>query len=498
MSASRHFAPRHWPDAVPALNPAAKAIPSSCVQAIKDLLGPQAYLESGQDRAPFEVDFRGIHRGQTPLVALPGSTEQVARLVRYCAQQQIGIVPQGGNTSYCGGATPRAGNTEIVLSLRRMHRIRSLDALNDSMTADAGCVLDTLQQAAASAGRLLPMSLGSEGSCTLGGVISTNAGGTAVLRYGVMRELVLGLEVVLPDGRVLDQLRALRKDNTGYDVKQLFIGAEGTLGIVTAACVKLFPRPAGTATAMIALASPAAALALLAELKDRLGTAVTTFEIMPRIAVEFVCRHIEGTRDPFGAAHPWYVLAEISLPQADSDLAGRFESALADTIAGGRAIDAVSATSDAQREAFWRLRETIPEAQRHEGAGLKHDISVEPQRLPQFIEEGGALLARIIPDARLVAYGHLGDGNLHFNLTVGGAGDALPAASGQVQRAVHDLVAAYGGSISAEHGIGQLKVAELQRYEDPVALALMHSIKRVIDPLGIMNPGKVLDPGQAR
>jgi len=478
------------------LNPAEKAIAPSSLQSIRDLLGPQGYLESAQDRAPFEVDFRGIHRGRTPLVALPQSTSQVAQLVRFCAQQEIGIVPQGGNTSYCGGATPRSGNNEIVVSLRRMNRIRSVDALNDSMTAEAGCVLETLQQVAAAADRLLPMSLGSEGSCTLGGVVSTNAGGTAVLRYGMMRDLVLGLEVVLPDGRVLDQLRALRKDNTGYDVKQLFIGAEGTLGIVTAACLKLFPKPARLATAMVALSSPAAALDLLAGLKSALGAAVTTFEIIPRIALEFVCRHIEGSRDPFSHPHPWYVLAEISLQQPDSDLADRFERLLADAIAAGRAADAVTATSEAQRRGLWRLREAIPEAQRHEGAGLKHDISIEPQRLPVFIDEGSALIARIVPGARLVAYGHLGDGNLHFNLSPAGRnGDALLAAADKVRRAVHDLVAASGGSISAEHGIGQLKIAELRRYEDPVALALMHGIKDVIDPLGIMNPGKVLAPG---
>jgi FAD/FMN-containing dehydrogenase len=473
------------------------SIPSACLQAIKELLGPQGYLESEGDRAPFEVDFRGIHRGRTPLVALPQSTAQLSQLVRYCAGHRIGMVPQGGNTSYCGGATPRAGNNEIVVSLRRMNRIRAVDALNDSMTAEAGCVLETLQEAAAAANRLLPMSLGSEGSCTLGGIISTNAGGTAVLRYGMMRELVLGLEVVLPDGSVLDQLRGLRKDNTGYDVKQLFIGAEGTLGIVTAACVKLFPRPAAMATAMIAIASPQAALDLLAALKNGLGAALTTFEIMPRIAVEFVCRHVPGTRDPFGTPHPWYLLAEVSLPQADTGLAGLFESVVADAIAQGHAIDAVTATSESQHAALWRLRETIPEAQRQEGAGVKHDISIEPQRLPQFIDEGRALVARIVPGARLVAYGHLGDGNLHFNLSPAGAADqTLAAAADQVQRAVHDLVSRFGGSFSAEHGIGQLKVAELERYEDPVALALMRGIKTVIDPHGIMNAGKVLGPAR--
>lgn len=481
---------------MPVMDRAANSIPSSSLQAIKQLLGPQGFLESAADRAPFEVDFRGIHRGQTPLVALPQSTAQVAELVRYCAGAGIGIVPQGGNTGYCGGATPRAGNSEVVLSLRRLNRIRSVDALNDSMTAEAGCVLATLQDAATASARLLPMSLGSEGSCTLGGIISTNAGGTMVLRYGMMRDLVLGLEVVLPDGRVLDQLRGLRKDNTGYDVKQLFIGAEGTLGVVTAASVRLFPRPAGIATAMVALASPAAALELLGDLKSRLGDAITTFELIPRIALEFVCRHITGARDPFGQSHPWYVLVEIALQQADSDLIGRFESALAGAIEQGRADDAVTASSEAQREALWRLREAIPEAQRHEGAGLKHDISVEPRRLAQFVEEGRALLARLAPKARLVAYGHLGDGNLHFNLSPAAGGDdgALVAAGDSIRRAVHDLVAEHHGSVSAEHGIGQLKVAELQRYEHPVALALMHSIKKAIDPLGIMNPGKVLEP----
>jgi len=474
------------------------SIPSSCLQALKDLLGPGGFLESAADRAPFEVDFRGLHRGRTPLVALPQSTAQVVEFVRFCAAERISIVPQGGNTSYCGGATPRAGNNEIVLSLRRMNRIRTLDASGDSITADAGCVLAALQDAAATAGRLLPMSLGSEGSCTLGGIISTNAGGTAVLRYGMMRELVLGLEAVLPDGRVLDQLQGLRKDNTGYDLKQLFIGAEGTLGIVTAACIRLFPRPAGMATAMVALDSPAAALALLGELRDRLGDAVTTFEMIPRIALEFVCRHIAGARDPFTRTHSWYALVEITLPQPDSDLAGRFETTLAGAIDAARAIDAVTASSESQREALWRLRESIPEAQHNEGPGLKHDICVEPWRLPQFIDQGRSLLARLAPGARLVAYGHLGDGNLHFNLSpaAGEDGAKLARDGDSISRAVHDLVAEYHGSISAEHGIGQLKVAELERYEDPVALALMRSIKQSIDPLGIMNPGKVLRSGQ--
>jgi D-lactate dehydrogenase (cytochrome) len=358
-------------------------------------------------------------------------------------------------------------------------------------------VLAELQQAALAANRLLPMSLGSEGSCTLGGIISTNAGGTAVLRYGMMRALVLGLEVVLPDGRRLDQRNALRKDNTGYDVKQLFIGAEGTLGVITAASLRLYPRPAALATAMVALASPAAALALLGGLRERLGDAITTYELFPRIALDLVCRHVPSTRDPFDRGHPWYVLIEITLPQADSDLGARFELALAAAIDRGAAADAVTAASDAQRQALWRLRESIPAGQREEGPGLKHDISVEPARLPQFIDEGRAVIERLAPGARLIAYGHLGDGNLHFNVSAaaGDEGGALLAAGDSIRRAIHDLVADHGGSISAEHGIGQLKVGELARYEDPAALDLMCRIKRAVDPQGIMNPGKVLDAG---
>ena len=469
-------------------------VPAASIEALKALLGPGGWLDAAADRAPFEIDFRRRYRGTTPLVALPDSTARVAELVSFCARKRIAVVPQGGNTSYCGGATPGSAANEILLSLRRMRRIRAVDALNDSLTAEAGCVLAELQAAAIDVNRLLPMSLGSEGSATLGGIVSTNAGGTSVLRYGMMRALVLGLEVVLPDGRVLDQLSALRKDNTGYDLKQLFIGAEGTLGVVTAATLRLFPRPAATATAFIAVDSPAAALALLACLRESLGDAITTFEIMPRIALEFVARHVPKSRDPFDVPHPWYVLAEATVAAGDVGLAARFESLLAAAAERQLLRDAAIAASESQREAFWRLRETIPEAQGREGASLKHDISVEPARLPGFVEAGRILLERLAPAARLVAYGHLGDGNLHYNLSepAGGDGGALAARTEEIRRAVHDLVATHGGSFSAEHGIGQFKVGELERYEDPAALDLMRSIKRAIDPHGIMNPGKVL------
>lgn len=469
-------------------------IPANVLQALQALLGPGGYLDAPGDVEPFLTDFRGLYRGATPLVALPASTAQVANLVELCARHRIGIVPHGGNTSYCGGATPREAGNEIVVSLRRMRAVRETDAANYSLTVEAGCPLAEVQAAADAVDRLFPLSLGSEGSCTIGGNLATNAGGTAVLRYGMMRDLVLGLEVVLPDGRVLDQLRALRKDNTGYDLKQLFIGAEGSLGIITAACLKLFPRPRGHATAFVAVDSPAAAVDLLGRLRGALGDSVTTFELIPRIAVDFACRHIEGVRDPLDTVHPWYVLVEASLPQADSDLAARLETALAEGIEARRLRDAAIANSLAQRTAMWKLRENIPEAQSREGASVKHDVSVATRLLPGFIDEGRGLLESIVPGARLVAYGHLGDGNLHFNASPppGTDGSDLLARRDDLRRAIHDLVARHRGSFSAEHGIGRLKVDELARYEDPVALDLMRVVKRALDPAGIMNPGKVL------
>jgi len=469
-------------------------ISKAILEQLRAIVGPTGYFDDAADIAPFTVDHRELFRGSTPLVLRPETTEQVSRILRLCNEHRIGVVPVGGNTSYCGAATPSADGSQIVVSLARMKRIRAVDAANYTLTAEAGCVLADVQRAAEDAGRLFPLSLGSEGSCQLGGNLSTNAGGTAVLRYGMMRDLVLGLEVVLPDGRVLDGLKPLRKDNTGYDLRDLFIGAEGTLGIITAAACKLFSLPHERLTAFAAVPDPAAAVALLARLRESTGDAVTTFELIPRIAVELVLRHVERTSDPFEQPHAWYVLIEIGLARAFEGAQSRIQGELLAAIEAGEVLDAVLAQSEAQRDSFWRLRETIPEAQKREGASIKHDISVTTSELPRFIEEASAMLARIVPNARIVSYGHLGDGNLHFNLSppVNASASAFLAQAPQVQRAMHDLVASYGGSFSAEHGIGQLKREELARYKHPVALELMRTLKHALDPNGIMNPGKVL------
>jgi FAD/FMN-containing dehydrogenase len=461
---------------------------------LRVLVGPQGFLDQPADLEPFVVDHRKLYRGATPLVLRPDSTAQVSAIMQVCNEAGIGVVPVGGNTSYCGGATPSSDGSQVVLALARMRRIRSLDPSNYALIAEAGCVLAEVQAAAASVDRLFPMSLGSEGSCQLGGNLSTNAGGTAVLRYGMMRDLVLGLEVVLPDGRVLDSLKPLRKDNTGYDLRDLFIGAEGTLGIITAAACKLFSRPGSTLTAFVGVPEPHAAVALLSRLRSCTGDAVTTFELVPRIALELVLQHIESTSDPLDRVHPWYVLVEIGMGRNDTTLRENIESELAAAMEASEIADAALAASEAQREMFWRLRETIPEAQRREGASIKHDISVTTSELPRFIMEATALIAGIAPAGRIVPYGHLGDGNLHFNLSRPHAGDDAEflRLTPQINRGVHDLVARYGGSFSAEHGIGQLKREELRRYKHPVALDLMRTIKQALDPKGIMNPGKVL------
>ena len=470
--------------------------PAAALTELAEALGPGGVLTDAADVAPYAVDFRGLYHGHTPLVARPDSVERVAAVISIAARHRLAIVPQGGNTSYCGGATPHEDGTEIVLSLARLNRVRSVDAAGYSITVDAGCTLAKVQQAAAESDRLFPLSLGSEGTCQIGGNLSTNAGGTAVLRYGMVRDLVLGLEVVLADGRRLDQLKCLRKDNTGYDVKQLFLGAEGTLGVITGACLKLFPLPAAQLTAFVAVDGMAAAVALLSRLRGRFGDAVTAFEYLPYSAYEMAQRRLPGVAHPIADAYPGYVLLELGMAQAAEAQGDALEQFLSEALARGELKDAVLAHSARERDALWYLRSHIPEAQKREGASLKHDISLPITALAAFVAEAESALARLAPAGRLVAYGHLGDGNLHFNLSPApGASDAeLTALADPVQRLVHDLVAAHGGSFSAEHGIGRLKVAELVRYEDPVALDVMRNLKRALDPQGIMNPGKVLGP----
>ena len=470
------------------------SVAPSVLDALRDIVGAGGYFDQAVDLQPFTVDHRKLYRGQTPLVLRPSSTEQVSRILRTCNEAGVGVVPVGGNTSYCGAATPSADGTQVVVSLARMRRIRAIDPDNFTLIAEAGCVLAEVQNAAASVDRLFPLSLGSEGSCQLGGNLSTNAGGTAVLRYGMMRDLVLGLEVVLPDGRVWDGLKPLRKDNTGYDLRDLFIGAEGTLGIITAAACKLFSQPRERVTAIAAIKDPGAAVMSLSRLRAATGDAVTTFELIPRLGIDLVTRHVPNTHDPFDVVYDWYVLVEVSAGRSESGIKEAVEQELFALMEQGAALDAALAQNEAQREDFWRLRETIPEAQRKEGASIKHDISVTTSELPRFIAEATRLLQTITPDSRILSYGHLGDGNLHFNLSepVGANATEFLALAPRIHRAMHDLVAQYGGSFSAEHGIGQLKRDELVRYKHPVALEIMRSIKQALDPKGIMNPGKVL------
>jgi D-lactate dehydrogenase (cytochrome) len=455
---------------------------------------PDPAIRAQADLEPYLIDHRRLYHGRALAVALPNTVPQVTELLAFCNDHRIGVVPQGGNTSYCGGATPDESGRQIVVSLSRLNRVRHLDPLNYSIVAEAGCVLADIQRAADEAERLFPLSLGSEGSCQLGGNLSTNAGGIHVLRYGMMRDLVLGLEVALADGRLLSSLGTLRKDNTGYDVKALFLGAEGTLGIITAASLKLFPRLHAFAAAFAAVPDPRAAVALLARLREASGDRVSSFELIPRIAVDLTTRHIPGVRDPLDAPHPWYVLCELSSPRAADPLEDLLEQSLAGALEEKLVLDAAVARNERDRAAFWKLRETIPEAQSRDGGSLKHDISVPVASIPDFIERGSRWLADNLPEGRLVAYGHVGDGNLHFNLNQAPGADraAFLDRAEPVKRAIHDLVREFGGSFSAEHGIGQLKVGELERYASPVELDLMRSIKRTLDPNGILNPGKIL------
>jgi FAD/FMN-containing dehydrogenase len=453
-----------------------------------------AWVDSPPDLAPYLVDFRRLYQGATPLVLLPRDVAQVSSILRICHRDEVAVVPHGGNTSYCGAATPDSSGSQIVLSMRRLNRVRTLDAANYSVIVEAGCTLAEVQAAARDADRLFPLSLGSEGTAQIGGNLSTNAGGTAVLRYGMMRDLVLGLEVVLADGRVMAGLKSLRKDNTGYDVKSLFIGAEGTLGVITAASLKLFPLPADSATALVGIDTPQQALELLARLRGAAGDHVTTFELMPRAAVELTVQHIAGVANPLAQGTDWYLLIEFTSPNPHQDLVTLLTGQLHAAAESGIVRDAMLATSMAQAQAMWKLRESVPEAQRHRGASLKHDVSVPVSQVPQLIERGSALVRRLAPDGEVMSYGHLGDGNLHFNVSQRPGADAASflQRGKALEHAIFDLVDELGGSISAEHGIGRLKAAEFASRADPVELAVMHDLKRALDPRGILNPGKVL------
>jgi D-lactate dehydrogenase (cytochrome) len=471
-------------------------LPGPVAAALKATVGPEGYVEDPALLAPHLTEWRGLFRGSAPLLVAPASTAEAARVIAVCADARVGVVPQGGNTGLVGGAIAHSGpgRPEIILSARRLNRIRDLDPANYTVIAEAGVILATLQEAAAAAGRLFPLSLAAEGSCQVGGVVSTNAGGTAVIRYGTTRDLVLGLEVVLPDGSVLDRLRVLRKDNTGYDLRQLFIGAEGTLGFITAASCKLFPAPRASGSAWVAVPTPAAAIGLLAAARERLGDEVTGFELMSRLAVDLVVRHIPGVRDPLPAAGPWYVLLELASSREGAAPEAELEAFLGWAAGQGLATDAALAASGAQQAGFWRVRHAMSEAQKNAGASIKHDVSVPVSRIDEFLAQAGAWVGARVPGVRVVAFGHVGDGNLHYNLS---QPEGLPAADflarwEEVSAGVHDIAVGLGGSFSAEHGIGSLKVGELQRWRGGTEYRLMQALKAAIDPLGIMNPGKVL------
>lgn len=457
---------------------------------LKAAAGPQGFSEDPNEIAPLLEDWRG-RKGHSPLLLKPGTTQEVSAILAICHETRTPLVPIGGNTGLAGGQVAQG---EALLSLRRMNKVLAVDAQGMTLTAEAGVVLAEAQARADEAGLLYPLTLASEGSCTIGGNIATNAGGNHVLRYGMTRALVLGLEVVLADGRVLPMLKGLHKDNTGYDLRQIFIGSEGTLGVVTKAVLRLFPKPVQQVVAFAALPSPEAALALLGRLQAATGGLLSAFELVPRIAVELVTRQVPGTRDPLDAASPWYVLIEVS-GGAGADLRGVTQTAL-EAAADAREIsDAVLAQNQAQARDLWRIREGISEAQKREGASIKHDISVPVARIPAFIAEATAAVLAKFPGARPVTFGHLGDGNLHFNFNAPAGGDAgFLAHWDEMQLTVHDIVHHHGGSISAEHGIGNTKRDLLPRYKSHEELDAMRALKAAFDPRGILNPGKIVPP----
>jgi FAD/FMN-containing dehydrogenase len=470
--------------------PPAPQLPPELIDQFRAIVGDKYAVTDAADIAPYLVEERNLFQGRSPLVLRPGSTAEVAAICKLASAHRIALVPQGGNTGLVGGQTPHHG--EVVISLRRLDKIREIDTASNTMTCEAGVVLQVAQQRASDVDRLFPLSLGAEGSCTIGGNLSTNAGGTAALAYGVAREMALGVEVVLADGRVLNALSKLKKDNTGYDLRNLFIGAEGTLGIITAATLRLFPKPRAIETAYVGLKSPADALKLLSISQAEAAGSLTSFELLADIAVDFSIRHGIDIRDPLQSKYPWYVLMELSSPRDDAR--DTLEAILAQGMEDGIVDDAVIAANLSQRQAFWKLRDEMSAAQKPEGGSIKHDISVPVAAVPAFIEEANAAVVKLIPGARPVPFGHLGDGNIHYNVSQPIGADSADFLSRwhEVNLVVFDIVLRMGGSISAEHGIGVLKRDELPDVKDKVAIELMRSIKAMLDPLGIMNPGKVL------
>ncbi len=458
------------------------------------IVGERYALREEDDIAPYVAERRGLFPGRSLLVLRPGSVDEVAAILRLATATKTAIVPQGGNTGLVGGQMPDLSGREIVLSLSRLDRIRELDASSNTITAEAGVVLQTLREAADEADRLFPLSLASQGSSQIGGNLSSNAGGTGALVYGTARDLCLGVEVVLPSGEVLDDLRKLKKDNTGYDLMNLFVGAEGTLGVITAAVLKLWPKPKGREVAWIGVDNPRHALDLLHLANARAGSALTAFELAAATALDFVMRHVEGTQAPLADPYPWYVLMEVSSGRSSEDARSLIEEILEAGLERDLLADAAIAASLAQQAAFWRLREEMSDAQRPEGASIKHDISVPVAAIPDFIDQAWAAAMRLEPRARLVCFGHMGDGNLHYNISQP-PGDDPQRFLGryrEINDAVHDVVRAFDGSISAEHGIGRMKRDELIATAPPVAIELMRRIKAAFDPAGIMNPGKII------
>lgn len=462
---------------------------TALLEQLKGIVGPAGWTTDPDELHPHLVEWRGAYEGRTQIMLAPATTVEVSAVVSACARAGTEIVPQGGNTGLCGGAIPDLSGDQVVLSLRRMNRIRNLDPENFSMAVDAGCILANVQEAARSVGRYFPLSLSAEGTCQIGGNLSTNAGGINVGRYGTARALVLGLEVVLADGTVLDTMRELRKDTAGYDLKQVFIGSEGTLGIITGAALRLFPDPGELSTAFIGIDSPGAAVALLGRMRVHLDDRIESFELVSQRVLDLVVRHIPGASLPFGDGHPWYVLMDSALRGNTRML----EEALLAEAREGRVLDAVVAKNASEAERFWRLRHSVAEAERQEGKALKHDISVPLSKMQSFLERGDKLLAELRPDLELIAFGHVGDGNLHYNVVLPRhlPDDEWQAEGRRITRALYDLVDEHGGSFSAEHGVGQAKKDWLAVYRGGVELEMMKSLKKTLDPANILNPNKV-------